>query len=145
MTCSSHLISLGFCVLLPKLEVVLFHPVSLRGCVRTTGKVGGLYRITEKITAAHKITVSSTRTGSEKCWKTNRADLEYTVGSRVTGRRNNRRQSMTSLHCVHLAQDTDSEGGWAAGSGGVLNFWFNFARNPKLQPTHLKSGVCPRN
>lgn len=61
------------------------------------------YRITEKVTAAHKITVSSTRTGTEKCWKTNRADLEYSVGSRVTGRKKKRRKSMTSLHCVHLA------------------------------------------
>ena len=87
------------------------------------------------MTAAHKITVSSTRTGTEKCWKTNRADLEYSVGSRVTGRKN-RRKSVTSLHCVHLAQDIDSEGGWAAGSGGILNFWFNFARNLKLQPKH---------
>ena len=29
-----------------------------------------------------------------------------------------------------------SEGGWAAGSGGILNFWFNLARNLKLQLKH---------
>ena len=40
----------------------------------------------------------------------------------MTGMKSNRRESMTSLQCVHLAQDIDSEGGWAAGDGGILNF-----------------------